>query len=98
MPAKGIMKKEQNINIEKEGDDTDHIYEDIPAEGTIRTEQNIDIEKEGDDTEHIYEEISSVSSPNVSFSDSTVTQITFCLLYTSPSPRDLSTSRMPSSA
>ena len=24
--------------------------------------------------------------------------ITFCLLYTSPSPRDLSTSRMPSSA
>ena len=25
-------------------------------------------------------------------------QITFCLLYTSPSPRDLSTSRMPSSA
>ena len=26
------------------------------------------------------------------------TQITFCLLYTSPSPRDLSTSRMPSSA
>ena len=77
MPAKGIMKKEQNINIEKEGDDTDHIYEDIPAEGTIRKEQNIDIEKEGDDTEHIYEEISSVSSPNVSFSDSTVTEITF---------------------
>ena len=26
------------------------------------------------------------------------TEITFCLLYTSPSPRDLSTSRMPSSA
>ena len=25
-------------------------------------------------------------------------QSTFCLLYTSPSPRDLSTSRMPSSA
>ena len=33
--------------------------------------------------------------------DSNVTRInqaTFCLLYTSPSPRDLSTSRMPSSA
>ena len=27
-----------------------------------------------------------------------VTKIEFCLLYTSPSPRDLSTSRMPSSA
>ena len=26
------------------------------------------------------------------------TYLTFCLLYTSPSPRDLSTSRMPSSA
>ena len=26
------------------------------------------------------------------------TKVTFCLLYTSPSPRDLSTSRMPSSA
>ena len=25
-------------------------------------------------------------------------EITYCLLYTSPSPRDLSTSRMPSSA
>ena len=28
----------------------------------------------------------------------TVEAINFCLLYTSPSPRDLSTSRMPSSA
>ena len=27
-----------------------------------------------------------------------IEQLTFCLLYTSPSPRDLSTSRMPSSA
>ena len=27
-----------------------------------------------------------------------ITQLTYCLLYTSPSPRDLSTSRMPSSA
>ena len=27
-----------------------------------------------------------------------VTENTYCLLYTSPSPRDLSTSRMPSSA
>ena len=77
MPTKGIMKKEQNINIEKECDDTEHIYEDIPAEGIIKKEQIIDIEKESDDTEHIYEEICSVSSPNVSFSDSTVTEITF---------------------
>ena len=77
MPAKGIMKKEQNINIEKECDDTEHIYEDIPDDAIVKTEQNIDIEKECDNTEHIYEEISSVSSPNVSFSDSTVTEITF---------------------
>ena len=28
----------------------------------------------------------------------TITGLIFCLLYTSPSPRDLSTSRMPSSA
>ena len=30
--------------------------------------------------------------------DAEVTQVNPCLLYTSPSPRDLSTSRMPSSA
>ena len=30
--------------------------------------------------------------------DKRVNQLTDCLLYTSPSPRDLSTSRMPSSA
>ena len=77
MPTKGIMKKEQNINIAKECDETEHIYEDIPAEGIIKKEQIIDIEKESDDTGNIYEEISSVSSPNVSFSDSTVTEITF---------------------
>ena len=29
MPAKGIMKKEQNINMEKENEDTEHIYEEI---------------------------------------------------------------------
>ena len=50
---------------------------------------------------------SSVDGFNVKFSgtddykdikDSDVIIITACLLYTSPSPRDLSTSRMPSSA
>ena len=30
--------------------------------------------------------------------DMTIANATICLLYTSPSPRDLSTSRMPSSA
>ena len=30
--------------------------------------------------------------------DKKVSQVIICLLYTSPSPRDLSTSRMPSSA
>ena len=77
MPAKGIMKKEQNIDIESECDDTKHIYEEIPAKRIMKKEQNIDIEKESDDAEHIYEEICSVPSPNVSFRDSTVTEITF---------------------
>ena len=30
--------------------------------------------------------------------DAQITHTAYCLLYTSPSPRDLSTSRMPSSA
>ena len=34
----------------------------------------------------------------ITFVSSSVTQGSYCLLYTSPSPRDLSTSRMPSSA
>ena len=35
---------------------------------------------------------------NVQFSKASLKESCFCLLYTSPSPRDLSTSRMPSSA
>ena len=39
------------------------------------------------------------SDPDVKkFAESIITDHTNCLLYTSPSPRDLSTSRMPSSA
>ena len=34
----------------------------------------------------------------VEIPEEAVQPFTFCLLYTSPSPRDLSTSRMPSSA
>ena len=49
----------------------------MPAKGIMKKEQNIDMEKENEDTEHVYEEISIISSPNVSFSDSTVTEITF---------------------
>ena len=49
----------------------------MPAKGIMKKERNIDMEKENDDTEHIYEEISIISSPNVSFSDSTATEITF---------------------
>ena len=37
------------------------------------------------------------SNINLAFGQS-IGNVTFCLLYTSPSPRDLSTSRMPSSA
>ena len=35
---------------------------------------------------------------NMQFSDISIRPLRHCLLYTSPSPRDLSTSRMPSSA
>ena len=35
---------------------------------------------------------------NLNFKDNYFDLVTICLLYTSPSPRDLSTSRMPSSA
>ena len=37
-------------------------------------------------------------SENVSFRNKKLDESNSCLLYTSPSPRDLSTSRMPSSA
>ena len=40
----------------------------------------------------------SVAAGLSSTGDSSVGLLTDCLLYTSPSPRDLSTSRMPSSA
>ena len=44
-------------------------------------------------------QIQRVSNPNApSGTNSMPEQLTICLLYTSPSPRDLSTSRMPSSA
>ena len=38
------------------------------------------------------------TSIEITITDSTAPMVTICLLYTSPSPRDLSTSRMPSSA
>ena len=43
------------------------------------------------------DEIAEFVSRNL-FEEMTITWDDFCLLYTSPSPRDLSTSRMPSSA
>ena len=42
--------------------------------------------------------IFSLSLLAFSFQTASAEPITVCLLYTSPSPRDLSTSRMPSSA
>ena len=39
-----------------------------------------------------------ISIDNTPFEATAMTDIDICLLYTSPSPRDLSTSRMPSSA
>ena len=42
--------------------------------------------------------LNSVRSPGESQTQAVVRRVRHCLLYTSPSPRDLSTSRMPSSA
>ena len=39
-----------------------------------------------------------IRTATVNFEDGSVEENKICLLYTSPSPRDLSTSRMPSSA
>ena len=43
-----------------------------------------------------YPEIEIIGHPKSNLND--ISGINYCLLYTSPSPRDLSTSRMPSSA
>ena len=52
---------------------------------------------EADASKDTSQEVASGNSPNL-VDDSSLDKIKGCLLYTSPSPRDLSTSRMPSSA
>ena len=59
---------------------------DFPAEDSFNPDPNIDSYKGGADEFGIEE------------GEITIEQSESCLLYTSPSPRDLSTSRMPSSA
>ena len=64
-----------------------------------RGKEPLNIEKIHEMVEYACEDISGVSSSQVEMSSG----LQFydgmtCLLYTSPSPRDLSTSRMPSSA
>ena len=54
------------------------------------TEEN---DGNGDSLEYMYSDPSVVTTPSKD-----ITMPSDCLLYTSPSPRDLSTSRMPSSA
>ena len=44
------------------------------------------------------ESVLTTLSETLASADALVSDLGFCLLYTSPSPRDLSTSRMPSSA
>ena len=51
-----------------------------------------------DKKKNTYENLSSINQSNSSSSNPYCPIILGCLLYTSPSPRDLSTSRMPSSA
>ena len=49
-------------------------------------------------TTYLFEAFSAYFGSANMFRPYQVIEISFCLLYTSPSPRDLSTSRMPSSA
>ena len=61
-----------------------------PLATPISAEDALEGDKEGDVTEKAMEDDDGVENSSVESQD--------CLLYTSPSPRDLSTSRMPSSA
>ena len=68
---------------------TDHVLEDLQV-------------KHGDQND-FYNKIFTEADPNIRLKIYDVTEDVYpedidCLLYTSPSPRDLSTSRMPSSA
>ena len=60
----------------------------VPGTRTVETERRAETTKSG----FVFEEVSLIEGEQVS------TPVYTCLLYTSPSPRDLSTSRMPSSA
>ena len=72
--------------------------------GSIKETENFPIDLPGDSTDPGHREINLDSQNHVMHdsadSDLNISTIKycFCLLYTSPSPRDLSTSRMPSSA
>ena len=55
------------------------------------------MEKRKERIEELRQEIADIERDNEEL-ERTIAELLGCLLYTSPSPRDLSTSRMPSSA
>ena len=69
----------------------DHSYDLTPAKETIKTLQKLSIPV-------ILCASKTAAEVKVIRKDLNLTDPYICLLYTSPSPRDLSTSRMPSSA
>ena len=86
--------------IENHGGDGDFIRTETMAEFVAaleRPRRALIMVKAGDATDAVIEELAGVMEPGDVIIDGGNSLYT-CLLYTSPSPRDLSTSRMPSSA
>ena len=74
------------------------IVDDTPEAYPVTVEPKCDGEDGYDDNDGFNEFDTSNITATLLGSDQSLDNYTVCLLYTSPSPRDLSTSRMPSSA
>ena len=103
-PAMQVANDYEVINM-LDGDSLDDIVAKhepdiiVPEVESIRTENFFKYEKQG------YKVVPSAKAANFTMNRKAIRDLAFedlniktCLLYTSPSPRDLSTSRMPSSA
>ncbi len=80
----------EQIEPDTEGDWDNHHCEDTGIDPSVVLHRPGEIEDDTDDDEPVSEGLASAVLGGEESSD--------CPLYTSPSPRDLSTSRMPSSA